>query len=428
MLAILTTHPIQYQVPLWQALAKDGRVPFEVWYLSDHATRKSFDSEFRQTFAWDLDMLSGYPSRFLKTNNNPDVARFSRLRLAEPLGDLIRKKDVTTLWIQGWQVAAYWQAVWQAHAVGVPVWLRGESNDLAAVSMWKKPVKHLVLSRLFDKVSEFLYIGKANRRFYENFGVEPQQLHPAYYCVDNERFKKQADELRPRRAELRRAWGIPEDSFCVLFAGKFIHKKRPLDIVEAAAKLRRENPRTNVHILFAGSGELGALLRQSCNVVFDAAANGNGIHRSQSTTSMPDASFTGFLNQKEISRAYVAADCLVLPSDSRETWGLVVNEAMASGLPCIVSDGCGCAEDLVSPIRSDFCFPLGDSASISRAIAGLCEVPAKVEELSREVAKVHVGSSVQTVAALYSSSLRILRKNSTIHACFEKSSNAESVG
>ena len=78
----------------------------------------------------------------------------------------------------------------------------------------------------------------------------------------------------------------------------------------------------------------------------------------------PTASFVGFLNQSEISRAYVAADCLVLPSDATETWGLVVNEAMASGLPCIVSNACGCAEDLVEPIRPDLCYPVGD---ISRA-------------------------------------------------------------
>ena len=63
MLAILTTHPIQYQVPLWQALARDGRVPFEVWYLTDHGTRRSRDREFGQTFAWDIDTLSGYTHR-----------------------------------------------------------------------------------------------------------------------------------------------------------------------------------------------------------------------------------------------------------------------------------------------------------------------------------------------------------------------------
>ena len=68
MLAILTTHPIQYQVPLWKELAKQGTVPFEVWFMSDHATKPSFDTEFKQTFAWDVDMLEGYPYRLLKTN------------------------------------------------------------------------------------------------------------------------------------------------------------------------------------------------------------------------------------------------------------------------------------------------------------------------------------------------------------------------
>lgn len=403
MLAILSTHPIQYQVPLWQALAKDGSVPFEVWYLSDHATRESFDSGFNQTFAWDLDMLAGYPSRFLKTNNNSDVARFSQLRLVEPLGDLLRQKNVKALWIQGWQVAAYWQAVWQAQAAGVPVWIRGESNDLAPMPLWKKHVKRVVLGQLFSRISNFLYIGKANRRFYEKFGVKPQQLDPAYYCVDNERFRKQADPLRPQRAQIRRAWGIPDDSFCVLFAGKFIPKKRPLDVVAAVNQLRRDHFGRNTHLLFAGSGELGGALRESCDIVFDSASTGGRPIGASSNGNRPPASFAGFLNQTEISRAYVAADALILPSDHRETWGLVVNEAMASGLPCIVSKACGCAEDLVSPIRPEFSFPLGDVPSISRAVASLIRERPPYEALTKHIENFDLSTSINTVAALYSS-------------------------
>ena len=77
---------------------------------------------------------------------------------------------------------------------------------------------------------------------------------------------------------------------------------------------------------------------------------------------MPLASFTGFLNQTEVSQAYVAADCLVLPSDHGETWGLVVNEALASGLPCLVSDACGCAEELAGQAGS---FRSSDSGSLA---------------------------------------------------------------
>ena len=76
MLAILTTHPIQYQVPIWQALAKDGRVPFEVWYLTDFGTKPSLDREFGKAFSWDIDTLSGYPHRFMETEEgaNPDAS------------------------------------------------------------------------------------------------------------------------------------------------------------------------------------------------------------------------------------------------------------------------------------------------------------------------------------------------------------------
>ena len=375
-------------------------MPFEVWYLSDHATRPSFDSGFKQTFAWDLDMLSGYPSRFLKTNDNHDVSRFSQLRLGEPLGNLLRERKVTGLWIQGWQVAAYWQAVWQANNTGVPVWLRGESNDLAPVPRWKKPIKQLALRRFFGRISEFLYIGSANRRFYTGFGARDEQLHPAYYCVDNERFRKQADEIQLQRSAIRRAWRIPEESFCVLFAGKFIEKKRPLDIVDAVAKLRQIHPDKKVHLLFAGSGELGKALRDSCTVAFDDVPDEISVNRNLTTCTRPDASFTGFLNQTQISKAYVAADCLVLPSDHRETWGLVVNEAMASGLPCIVSDACGCAEDLIVPIRPSLRFSKGDSTQLAQAIHELISRPIPTALLTSHVNKFDLATSVATVREL----------------------------
>src|SRR6266436_3975122 len=119
MLAILSTHPIQYQAPLWQALARDGRVPFEVWYLTHHGTSPIRDREFRQTFAWDIDTLSGYPHRFLDVVDGATPASFWKCRLRERLRDRLRASGAIGVWIQGWQVAAYWQAVREARAAGV---------------------------------------------------------------------------------------------------------------------------------------------------------------------------------------------------------------------------------------------------------------------------------------------------------------------
>src|ERR1043166_3669808 len=166
MLAILTTHPIQYQVPIWQELARDGRVPFEVWYLTRHGVESSHDVEFGRKFTWDIDLLSGYPHRFLETTPDATPTTILKCRLREQLEERLRESGARVLWVQGWQVVAYWQAVWAARRVGVEVWLRGESNDLAPAPRWKHGIKTLLLGQLFRRVDRFLYIGTANGRFY----------------------------------------------------------------------------------------------------------------------------------------------------------------------------------------------------------------------------------------------------------------------
>ena len=394
MLAILTTHPIQYQVPLWQALARDGRVPFEVWYLTDHGTRRSRDREFGQTFAWDIDTLSGYTHRFLDVDRRATPASFWKCRLRERLRDRMRASQASVLWIQGWQVAAYWQAVREARAAGVEVWLRGESNDLAPQPRWKRTLKRARNGWLFRRVDKFFYIGKGNRRLYEESGVLREKLYFAPYAVDNERFAMQAAHLRPRRAALREQWGIPQESFCILFCGKFIPKKRPLDLVAAAQIVLEKRELLKLHLLFVGSGVLGPELRRVCRVVSDTEECRTFLGKEQTSGAsvLPPASFTGFLNQSEISQAYAAADCLVLPSDYGETWGLVVNEALASGLPCLVSQACGCAEDLSCCDT----FALGDIETLSAQLVRLAQEGCKI------VVPPTISESVSSIVRAYS--------------------------
>lgn len=402
MLIILTTHPIQYQIPLWQALGADGRIPFEVWYLTDHAVKPTLDREFGKAFAWDLGRgtLEGYSHRFLKVNTgwtlHPTV--FRGVRLEEDLRPLFKKAGASVLWVQGWQKQAYWQAVSQAKQVGLQVWLRGESNDLAPTPWWKWQAKRVLLGLLFRKVDRFLCIGSANRRLYLKLGVPEAKLGSAPYFVDNERFARQAWALRPMRQAIRAEWGISEDAFCVLFCGKFIPKKRPMDMVKAVNQLNQIGGLKDgrqVHILFVGSGELGEHLRQSVHVVYDADAA--SAPASSDPRQSSSASFAGFLNQADISRAYVAADCLALPSDHGETWGLVVNEAMASGLPCVVSDACGSAEDLVKAVDNRLVYSLGDINSMAAAIRHVIEEGIEPEAINETIAGYNFNACIETV-------------------------------
>jgi glycosyltransferase involved in cell wall biosynthesis len=458
MLAILTTHPIQYQVPLWQMLAADGRVPFEVWYLSEHATRVSRDVEFGKEFAWDIDMLKGYRYRILKTRAGATPNTFWRSRITESLPNRFRETKTKVLWVNGWQVAGYWQAVWAAHRAGVEVWMRGESNALrgrpaaagrqddkttglrdqspVVSSQWssgqghglgalKRRAKRLMLGQLFKRVDQFLCIGTANRELYRSYGVPESNLHMAMYAVDNERFARQAEAIRGSasalgygatgRPMIRSQWGIPKDAFCVLFCGKFIPKKHPMDLVKAAQLLLASHPDLKLHLLFAGSGELGAALRAACNVVFDADTSqrsevigqrseiGNlksipDNRESITDNAKPTATFAGFLNQTEVSRAYVAADCLVLPSDYDETWGLVVNEAMSGGLPCIISDRCGCAPD-VGRMGRNTVFSFGKIHDLAEKIAELGNH--RADDRSQPFELPSFSTAVDLVAGLY---------------------------
>jgi len=395
MLAILTTHPIQYQVPLWQALAKDGTVPFEVWYLSNHGTQLSYDAEFKHNFAWDIETLAGYPYRFLPVNTDVDINRFGKVRLAQPLTDLFQQKNVKVLWVQGWQVMAYWQAVWQAHQQGIQVWLRAESNDLHRSHWLKQLPRQILLKQLFKRVSYFLYIGTANRRLYQQFGVPESKLVPAPYCVDNQRFSQAAKALVGQRTALRAQWNIPERATCFLFCGKFIPKKHPDHLLQAAMVLRQENPVLDperFHILMVGDGELREQLETMANQL--AIMYGRRV-----------VTFAGFLNQTAIPQAYVAADCLVLPSDAGETWGLVVNEALACGRPAIVSHLCGCAEDLACPVNKSLVYEFHNLQQLAQSVSlfvnqyGSQNINSAV--LSGVINKFHITNTLSSVKEVY---------------------------
>lgn len=396
MLAILTTHPIQYQVPVWKELAQRARVPFCVYFMSELGLKTRRDPGFGQAFAWDIDLLGGYEHHFVDVFERSTSSGFGWLTLKPGFGRLLRAQGTSVLWVLGWQVAAYFQAIWVARRLGIETWMRGETN-LRSSSRHRRQLGAAARGWALRNTDQFLCIGEANRLFYLDQGIAPERLHLAPYCVDNGRFLDQAEAWRPRRAELRTRWNIPQDSFCVLFAGKFTAKKRPFDLVQAIASLAASEAGRQLHLLWVGSGELGDGLRAACDVRFDVGQ----LARGDATSARPAASFVGFLNQSAMAEAYVAADCLVLPSEGTETWGLVVNEAMATGLPCIVSDACGSADDLVLPFRPDLCFRLGDIAGLRGALQAVMARPPSPADLQATIAPYDCRCTVDEVERLF---------------------------
>ena len=296
MLAILATHPIQYQAPVWRLLASRGRVPLEVLYLSAHGVEPTFDPGFGEVFRWDLDLLGGYPHRFPDEVPPRGARGFWATEMPRCFLDLLRSGKYRALLVPGWHVRACWEAVWHAHRLGIPVWMAGDSNDIRKDSLSKRLVKRLLVGGLLRRVDRFLYVGEATRRLFRSYGALESALVRAPHAVDNARFAQQAAAERPRRAALRRAWGIPDDAFCVLFAGKLESQKRPADLLAALRLLKGLDPGRTYHAMFVGAGSQAGTLRGQCKVAFDA----KGVtHPSAGEPGLPSASYTGFLNQSE---------------------------------------------------------------------------------------------------------------------------------
>lgn len=370
---IVATHPIQYQVPLFRELARRPEIDLKVLYVF-LPNEKQQGIGFDVGFQWDVPLLDGYSWSVLgNASREPALGSFGGCRVRGAAGILQRERPDVLL-VTGWQAAALVQILAAAVSLRVPVLLRCEANALRR-RPWAVSLAHRAL---LSTLNGFLVIGRSNREFYEAAGIDEGRLFWCPYFVDNEWFAAAAQDARGQRDALRRTWGIPKDATCFLFAGKLVEKKRPKDLIRAAARVRTSG--ADIHLLVVGSGAEERELRDE--------ADRSGV----------PVTFTGFLNQTEIPAAYAVADCLVLPSDFGETWGLVVNEAMACGLPALASELVGCAPDLVDDGETGFRFPFGDVITLGDRMTALSGNPAMLARLGENARRRVSGYSVIAAA------------------------------
>jgi glycosyltransferase involved in cell wall biosynthesis len=219
-------------------------------------------------------------------------------------------------------------------------------------------LKRMLLS-LFDSA---LVGGEPQKRYFASLGMPKNRIFPGYDSVDNDYFARQARAHRLNRADLRQKYDLPE-SF-LLSLGRFVVKKNLETLLHAYRRYLDSSPLSDTHLVMIGSGPEEAKLKRLCGElglpVYDKAKVGrdesfNGVHTGAHQKAA-GVHFYGFRQIDENSVFFALAEAFVLPS-LYEEWGLVVNEAMASGLPIIVSQTAGCAEDLVEPLgggREDF--------------------------------------------------------------------------
>ena len=211
----------------------------------------------------------------------------------------------------------------------------------------KEAFKGLLIRCLFDWA---IAGGKPHRRYLEKLGFRPDRIGQFYDVVDNDLFRQGTDALRVRHRAAD--FGLPERYF--LYVGRLAEEKNVGTLLSAYLEYRRTGG--SWPLVVVGDGPLRAALEEA------SARSGfaDTIH------------FAGLKGSRDLPAYYAFAGCFVLPS-SREPWGLVVNEAMASGLPVIVSSACGCAEDLVAPSLNGFVFDPVDGKALTTSLSMVAE-------------------------------------------------------
>lgn len=343
-LAILASHVIQYQAPFYQRLAADPRVDLTVLYCSRAGLDSYRDEDMKATLSWDLPLLVGYDAQFLA---NFPVGASDFLRHVNPgvIPAIDRGRFDAVLFMLGWGSLTACLAALACRASSTPIFIYGDSSFVPDASSVRARVRDKVLRSLFAVTDAFLISGAWNADYYAHYGADRRRFFPMPWAIDNERFRNDASISPTTRNALRARYGIPHDAVVFLYSGKLIPRKDPLLLVEALARTGRPN----THVLFLGDGELRD------TIVARAEARGvtGRIH------------LAGFVNQAEIPQFYGIADVFVLPShfDPRAT---VVNEAMAAGLPVIITDRCGPAGDIVQHGANGFVIAPGDVESLAR--------------------------------------------------------------
>ena len=346
-LAIVLSHPIQYYSPWFRWLRANTNLEFRVFYLWNFGVEATLDPQFQTTYAWDVDLLSGYAHEFVpNAARHPSSMEFGGLRNPQ-LCSRLKTWRPDAILLFGYAYATHLRLIVWSRLHGVPLIFRGDSHFIGrGEPTWSTK---LALRLLYAQFAAVTYVGHANRDYFRTLGVPERKLVFAPHAVDGALFDPARPEPHAEAAALRHRLGLASTTKVVLFAGKFITAKQPRELLAAFLALSQ----SDAALVFVGDGAEKVALVEAAR-----AAPAGRVH------------FLPFANQSEMPARYLLADIFALPSRGLyETWGLAVNEAMHFGVPCLVSDRVGCQRDLVTDGETGWVFHAEDPAHLREKLA-----------------------------------------------------------
>jgi glycosyltransferase involved in cell wall biosynthesis len=355
--AVVSPEPTPYRAPLFDLVAARPEIDLTVIYAAATVARRTWRVE-RQ-----------HQAVFLKGLRLAGLRRIFRhdYPVTPGIHSALRDADPEAVVVSGWSTFASQAAVGWCRARGVPYLVLVESHDLGPRAGWRRMIKSAVVPRLLRGAAGVLVVGSLARQSVVERGADPESVRLFANTVDVLAWEQRAGRLANRRRELRERVRASADDVVVLSAGRLAPEKELDALVRAAAAAHG----AGLELVVAGEGPQREALERL------AAELGVRLQ------------LLGDLDEERLAEAYVAADVFALLS-SHEPWGVVVNEAAASGLPLVLSDRVGAAYDLLHAGENGFLVRAGDVAAAAAAFRRLAddrELRRRMGERSRELVR-----------------------------------------
>lgn len=343
-LAILTEIIAPYRIPVFNALARLSGIDLHVIFLAETDEGLRQWQVYKDEIGFSYQILRSWRWRVGRNNFLFNYGLRPALQRAKPQAILCG----------GYNYLASWEAQrWaRRRGAGFVLWSESNRHDARGGHNWREFLKAYFVRRC----DRFVVPGKSASEYLKTLGAAAENIFIAPNAVDNHLFASGAEKTKAHAAEFRDRLKLP--ARYILFVGRLVQEKGVFDLLEAYAGLESAL-RAEVGLVFAGDGDAREMV----------------VERARSKDIAPGTVFfPGFAQREDLAGMYGLAEMLVLATHS-DPWGLVVNEAMACGLPVIVSSVAGCTSDLVEEGWNGYVVPPRDPEKLSEAMTSLLRQP-----------------------------------------------------
>jgi len=317
------------------------------------------------TYAWDAVPGSGSFTRltlFQDTGGEVKSSEEHYRRIKSVLAEL--RPDV--VFVPGWSDRSALAAIYHCRQNSIPVVIMSDSQEHDEPRTW---MKESIKKRIVGLCQAGLVAGSTHADYLARLGMPRTRICTGYDVVDNQYFHTRSQVVRRDCAVLRKMHHLPERFF--LASNRFVEKKNLPRLIQAFARYLQHSTSNGWKLVILGDGELRPILE--------------GLQAEYGVTGK--VLLPGFKQYPELPVYYGLASAFI-HSSTTEQWGLVVNEAMASGLPVLVSNRCGCAPDLVQEGVNGYTFDPYDVDAMTGLMARIASV---------EVDRVAMGAASQEI-------------------------------